>query len=262
MEIILSQRLLLHLRLETWKSSISPAWSPVLAHDLETSSIDAIESAWHHILLSIHYRRAQLLINRPAVLFTLREWVFGDPLCEASTETLVRVLQEDYKAAKELVSVVNTSLQAENFLRRHNIWFLVNYSVFAACVHMFGHLLACGKERDILFAAEISLSEVRGLLQTSLELLKRVGARSLMSQKGAACLLTFLDVFDAFVATEMTASTVISDQLPDPSMAPVLDSSSFQTSGLLSDFIVQATDDFFFDGHSTNLSYDQYGTFS
>lgn len=70
--------------------------------------------------------------------------------------------------------------------------------VFAACVHFFGILLACAKRQTLLFNAGISLPDVRSSLQEGLELLKTVGSRSLMSQKGAACLTTFLDVFDSF----------------------------------------------------------------
>lgn len=65
-------------------------------------------------------------------------------------------------------------------------------------MHLFGILLVCAKQQSLLVDAGITLAEVRAELQQGLELLQVVGSRSLMSQKGAACLLTFLDVFDSF----------------------------------------------------------------
>ena len=69
--------------------------------------------------------------------------------------------------------------------------------VFAACTHLFGMLLGCTAQPDIFIAAAINRDDVREFLQHSLKLLQKVGRKSLMSSKGAACMLRFLDVLDA-----------------------------------------------------------------
>lgn len=152
--------------------------------------------------------------------------------------------------------------------------------VFTACVHFFGILLACAKQQTPLFNAGISLPDVRRSLQEGLELLKTVGPRSLMSQKGAACLATFLDVFDSFgkshlgfeaclncadseakVTVEAPAHSFNTAPYMDPATSLMSMDASQPTVGLLSDFIMQTTDDFFFDGVSDNFSFGQYSDF-
>lgn len=298
-EELLSRRLHLILRLDHWKTAMPSTWSPCSALELQHKSIDELESVWPSAFLSIHYRRAQLLINGQPIIFALREWILGsDSLPYATTELLASVLQNDFNAGKELVGVVRELVRpSSRVLQRHNMWFLANYSgnsilhlhlsrsdeihlVFAACVHFFGLLLACVKQQSLLFAVGISLAEVRRMLQEGLELLKTVGSKSLMSQKGAACLFTFLDVFDSFgkphlyftihicythsqiqVAVEVPSHSSNTGSLMDTTATLIAADPGQPTVGLLSDFIMQTTDDFFFGGATGDFTFDQYSGF-
>jgi hypothetical protein len=216
---LILRRMELQLRLEAWKDSIPSPWRTILLAEIEDQSSTDHEMHWVSILLSIHYRRAQLLINRPLLTHGLRTWVLdATPLSRVFTDELLSIARADFEAAKELSGIVQTLILTDSgIVQRHAIWFLANYSgifklhsgnnlsdiayhvlVFAACVHLFGILLGCTTQPDIFVAATINRTDVRSSLQHSLEVLQNIGRKSLMSVKGAACLLRFLEVMDAF----------------------------------------------------------------
>ena len=128
-EDLLSRRLQLILRLENWKASIPAPWSRCSGVELQHKSIDEIDSLWPSALLAIHFRRAQLLVNAPPIIFALREWIFGDgSLPHATTEVLVSILQNDLHAGRELIGVVRELVRpSSRVLQRHGMWFLANY---------------------------------------------------------------------------------------------------------------------------------------
>lgn len=127
---LFSQRLKLHLRLQNWKAVMPRIWSPCVPTELQRKSSDEIESMWPRALLAIHYNRALLLINRPAIILSLKSWVFDDSnRPSVSDDATVPVLRSDFSAARELVGVVRGLVHFnDRVLQRHAMWFPANYS--------------------------------------------------------------------------------------------------------------------------------------
>jgi len=127
---LLLRRMQLHLRLEAWKSSLPLSWKTVSLAEIEHNSSIELELIRVPILFSIHYRRAQLLINRPVLTHALRTWVLAAiPLSTVFTGELVTIANADFEAAKELVGIIHVLMLTDNdIVQRHGIWFLANYS--------------------------------------------------------------------------------------------------------------------------------------
>lgn len=70
-------------------------------------------------------------------------------------------------------------------------------AAFTISLHAFGLLLHLTYLKHNAAGVGFDTGEVRKLLDDSLETLRLIGRKSLMSQKARRCLLRFLDVFDS-----------------------------------------------------------------
>jgi hypothetical protein len=128
-----SRRLNSHLCLEDWKASLPSSWSLCSSIQLQSKTGEERDTLWPRALLSIHFHRAQLLVNRPIIIQALRDWLsVVDNTSQMVDPTISAVLQMDLSSAIELMGIVRELSKADNqILQRHGIWFTANYSGIA-----------------------------------------------------------------------------------------------------------------------------------
>lgn len=129
-DTIIVRRLELQLDLERWRMSSARTWRILTEPELRGKPKNSFEALRFEILLSIHYYRTLMLINRPLITSILKCWITdSEPVPDTVVGVVLPVLQNDFTAAKELagiVQVVETS--GARFLHRYGAWFLANYS--------------------------------------------------------------------------------------------------------------------------------------
>lgn len=120
-------------------------------------------------------------------------------------------------------------------------------------------------QQNVLDAAKVRFEDARKLLERGLDTLRIIGKRSLMSQKGASCLARFLLILDAMsksslmsfhpvfvvdilglVEADQTTTQLEAQASSTPLVNETVDPLSTLTMTSLTDYIFQATEDFFF----------------
>ena len=98
--------------------------------ELQQAQTDVQGTLWPRALLTVHYLRAQLLVNRPAITAVLRSWVSASSkISQAIDDVAFTVLKSDLVTARQLVSLVlKLTRDGNELLLRHAIWFTANYS--------------------------------------------------------------------------------------------------------------------------------------
>ncbi|KAK5046124.1 hypothetical protein LTR84_008581 [Exophiala bonariae] len=257
---LLVRRLELQLELERWRISTAGSWKLLTGAELHGKPKSTYESLRFEILLSIHYYRTLMLINRPLITSILKSWITELSLVpETTTAVVLPIVQNDFTAAKELVGIVQAiESSGTSFLHRYGAWFLANYSVFTASIHLFGIMLACARHPDRLSISNIHLVDVRGFLNDGLLTLQAIGKASLMSQRGSNCFFNFLDLFDSLVRSK-------SPDMDEQDISPCgptrgnAESALEFAMGSMSSYIVQAADDFLFQSSENDFLWDNYG---
>ncbi|KEF54632.1 uncharacterized protein A1O9_09074 [Exophiala aquamarina CBS 119918] len=211
---------------------------------------DVIEVLYDHNIEATYSNIDNIVIRRLELHLDLERW-----------RVVLPVLQNDFTAAKELASIVQAvQTFGGSFLPRYGAWFLANYSVFTASIHLFGVLLACARRPDLLSTSNISLADVRGFLNDALGTLQIVGQDSLMSQRGSSCFFKFLELFDSLLSSvrpeavcEEQSISLCNPGLLNPQPPPEF------TSGSMSSYIVQAADEFLFQHSESDYLWNNYG---
>jgi len=129
-DTIVVRRLELQLDLERWRMSSERTWRILTGPELRGKPKNSLEALRFEILLSIHYYRTLMLINRPLITSILKCWITdSEPVPETMVETVLPVLQIDFTAAKQLATIVQAVVASGGgFLHRYGAWFLANYS--------------------------------------------------------------------------------------------------------------------------------------
>jgi hypothetical protein len=127
---ILVRRLELQLDLERWRMSSAIAWRLLTVPELHGKPRNSFEAMRFDILLSLHYYRTRMLINRPVITSILKSWITdSEPVPETVVEVVLPVLQNDFTAAKELAGIIQVVQNSGGrFLHHYGAWFLANYS--------------------------------------------------------------------------------------------------------------------------------------
>lgn len=209
---IMTARLDLTMELDEWCESLRQNIQVVRPNDPRGEARVSAASRWS-IILSVHYYVTKLLINAPILSMALSEgqklWL-GNTSFSMIHKSAEEVLNDDFESAKELQHIIQETAGARIWgLGESPIWFICNYSMFTVSLHAFGILLYIkGLGNDIAVLDSLRAKEVRLLLDNSLESLRKLGRRSLMSQKARDCLLRFLNVFDSMTLDEEVRTTV------------------------------------------------------
>jgi hypothetical protein len=124
------QRTELYLQLERWRQCISTPVAVMSASKLQETSRDNYDDLILGILISIHYHRTLMLINRPVINVVLKDWLFGTRVySQVIDEMVVPIFRDDFMAAKELLSIIRTvHTNDSTFLLKYATWWLANYS--------------------------------------------------------------------------------------------------------------------------------------
>lgn len=214
---MLGVRLEFHVRLEEWRQSLPYGWTIPPMTTIGEQIRSDLNLCWPQVLLSIYYHRCQMLMNRPVVLHSVKSWLLSsETVPDSFVEDVLPVMKSDMSSATALFGIIRSVNDVSSlFLRTYGAWFTANYSgkrsmltlmmswlkmllVFTASVHLFAHALFSVKPGMVLSEHGPHTFEAQKELREALAVLRAVGSTSLMSQKGAACLLSLLDVLVSF----------------------------------------------------------------
>jgi len=129
-EALISTRTTFQWRLEEWRRGVNTGCRIMAGAELnaETASND-IER--FRFVLSIHYYRAVLLLNAPALLAIMRETMDSRASNDWTSllEHAVPIVRHEFGALRDLHQVMSYTLaRGHSFLDQNNAWWLCNYT--------------------------------------------------------------------------------------------------------------------------------------
>ncbi|RGP81151.1 c6 transcription factor [Fusarium longipes] len=215
---LLAKTLELSLRLEKWRSSISPR--SILESDVDFSSWTEsdIEAQRNSILLSIFYYRTVLLIHGCLLMSALEAATSKDQQAVSGVvkNTAASLLKDDFVATNNFSHLIRSLLTySPTFFKNNAIWWTCNYAALTISLHTFAFWLASISPEAEFIACGHSSFQLEVGLRACLDMLRAIGASSAMSVKAHRCLQRHLD----FLKTS-TRMSVPTDHRSDPPMIP------------------------------------------
>ncbi|KAK5079948.1 hypothetical protein LTR70_009104 [Exophiala xenobiotica] len=168
-EALISTRTTFQWQLEAWRRGVNPAYHIMTGDGLITGTAST-DTERFRFVLSIHYYRAVLILNAPALLAVLRETMditVADDW-KALLEHAVPIVRHEFSALRDLHGIMSATLaKGRSFLDQNNAWWLCNYT----------------------FRVGVSTNEVRTLLEEGLNNMTTVQRNSVMTQKAHQVLM-------------------------------------------------------------------------
>lgn len=129
-EALISTRTTFQWQLEAWRRGVSPACRIMTGDGLSTDTAST-DTERFRFVLSIHYYRAVLLLNAPALLAVLRETMDSTAADDWNSllEHAVPIVRHEFSALRDLHQIMSATLaKGRSFLDQNNAWWLCNYT--------------------------------------------------------------------------------------------------------------------------------------